>query len=65
MALLLHDLHGYEHKEVAVILGCAAGTSKSQLHKARLRVRKLLRKYFRTSRNKGSRSNNAGQGHAL
>ena len=40
--LLLHDLHGYEHSEVAAILGCATGTSKSQLHKARLRVRQML-----------------------
>jgi len=55
-ALVLHDLHGYEHKEVAAILGCAAGTSKSRLHKARRRVRELLRKYFRTSRKKESRS---------
>jgi RNA polymerase sigma-70 factor (ECF subfamily) len=42
--LLLHDLHGYEHSEVAAILGCATGTSKSQLHKARLRVRQMFAK---------------------
>jgi len=42
--LLLHDLHGYEHSEVAEMMGCATGTSKSQLHKARLRVRKMLSK---------------------
>jgi len=45
--LLLHDLHGYEHSEVAAMLGCATGTSKSQLHKARLRVRKMLSKCLR------------------
>lgn len=39
---VLHDVHGYEHDEVANILGCAAGTSKSQLSKARLKLRKLL-----------------------
>ena len=49
-ALLLHDVHGYEHTEVAALLGCAAGTSKSQLHKARLRVRHLLRRYLRKRR---------------
>ncbi len=41
-AFVLHDIEGYEHEEVARILGCAVGTSKSQLHKARTRLRKLL-----------------------
>jgi RNA polymerase sigma-70 factor, ECF subfamily len=40
--LILHDVEGYEHEEIAQRLGCATGTSKSQLHKARLRLRKLL-----------------------
>lgn len=39
---LLHDVEGYEHEEIADILGIAVGTTKSQLHKARLRLRKLL-----------------------
>jgi len=39
---VLHDVEGYEHEEVARILGCSSGTSKSQLHKARLKLRKLL-----------------------
>ncbi len=39
---LLHDVEGLEHEEVARILGCSVGTSKSQLHKARLKLRKLL-----------------------
>jgi len=39
---VLHDVEGYEHEEVARILGCAAGTSKSQLSKARLKLQKLL-----------------------
>lgn len=41
-AFLLHDVEGLEHREVAEILGVAEGTSKSQLHKARLRLRALL-----------------------
>lgn len=41
---VLHDIEGYEHEEVAKILGCAVGTSKSQLSKARLKLRKLLKK---------------------
>lgn len=41
---LLHDVEGFEHEEVARILGCSVGTSKSQLHKARLKLRKLLKK---------------------
>jgi RNA polymerase sigma-70 factor (ECF subfamily) len=39
---VLHDVEGYEHEEIAKILGCSAGTSKSQLHKARLKLRRLL-----------------------
>jgi len=41
---LLHDVEGYEHEEVARILGCSVGTSKSQLHKARAKLKKLLTK---------------------
>lgn len=41
---VLHDIEGYEHEEVAKILGCSVGTSKSQLHKARLKLQKLLKK---------------------
>ncbi|HVF47633.1 MAG TPA: RNA polymerase sigma factor [Pyrinomonadaceae bacterium] len=41
---MLHDVEGYEHEEVARILGCSVGTSKSQLHKARLKLQKLLKK---------------------
>ena len=39
---LLHDVHGYEHEEVARRLWISVGTSKSQLHKARLKLRGLL-----------------------
>jgi RNA polymerase sigma-70 factor, ECF subfamily len=44
---LLHDVEGYEHHEIAEILGCSAGNSKSQLYKARVRLRKLLREALR------------------
>lgn len=39
---VLHDVEGFEHSEVARILGISIGTSKSQLHKARLKLRGLL-----------------------
>lgn len=40
---VLHDVEGYEHTEIAGMLGIAEGTSKSQLHKARLKLRELIR----------------------
>lgn len=39
---LLHEVQGYEHHEIAERLSCSIGNSKSQLHKARLKMRKLL-----------------------
>lgn len=42
MVFLLHDVEGYEHNEIADMMGCSVGNSKSQLHKARLRIRDLL-----------------------
>ena len=39
---LLHEVEGYEHQEIAKMLGCSVGNSKSQLHKAKLRIRELL-----------------------
>jgi RNA polymerase sigma-70 factor (ECF subfamily) len=39
---LLHDVIGYQHNEIARLLGCSTGRSKSQLHKARKRMRQLL-----------------------
>jgi RNA polymerase sigma-70 factor (ECF subfamily) len=40
---ILHDIEGHEHEEIARMLGCSVGTSKSQLHKARMKLRVLLR----------------------
>lgn len=40
--IVLHDIEGLEHEEVAQILGCHVGTSKSQLHKARSKLRQIL-----------------------
>jgi len=39
---VLHDVQGYEHNEIAEMMGCSVGNSKSQLHKARTRLRELL-----------------------
>jgi len=40
---VLHDVEGYEHNEIAEIVGCSIGNSKSQLHKARMKLRDLLK----------------------
>ncbi|MGA8432411.1 MAG: sigma-70 family RNA polymerase sigma factor [Candidatus Sulfotelmatobacter sp.] len=40
---VLHDVQGYEHNEIAKIVGCSIGNSKSQLHKARMKLRDLLK----------------------
>lgn len=40
---VLHDVQGYKHEEIALRLGCAVGTSKSQLFKARIKIREHLR----------------------
>jgi RNA polymerase sigma-70 factor (ECF subfamily) len=41
---VLHDVEGYEHNEIAQIMDCSVGNSKSQLHKARLKLREALRR---------------------
>lgn len=39
---MLHDVQGYKHHEIAALLGVSVGNSKSQLHKARAKLRRLL-----------------------
>jgi RNA polymerase sigma-70 factor (ECF subfamily) len=43
LIFVLHDIEGYEHNEIASMLDCSIGNSKSQLHKARLKLRETLR----------------------
>jgi RNA polymerase sigma-70 factor (ECF subfamily) len=43
LILLLHDVEGCQHEEIARMVGISIGTSKSQLHKARRRMRGVLR----------------------
>jgi RNA polymerase sigma-70 factor (ECF subfamily) len=45
---ILHDVEGYEHNEIAKILECSVGNCKSQLFKARQRLRKLLQEVLRS-----------------
>jgi RNA polymerase sigma-70 factor, ECF subfamily len=40
---VLHDVEGFEHNEIAEMIGCSIGNSKSQLHKARMKLRELLK----------------------
>jgi len=64
---VLHDIQGYQHNEIAEILGRSVGDSKSQLHKARTRLRELLHEVQRektrderlAGRKLGSRSSTA------
>jgi RNA polymerase sigma-70 factor (ECF subfamily) len=58
---LLHDVQGYKHEEIGKILGCSSGNSKSQLHKARMRLRTLLRRGAKKSFQKnGTRESEQG-----
>jgi len=43
MIFLLHDVEGYEHNEIAEMVGCSIGNSKSQLHKVRMKLREFLK----------------------
>ena len=47
LIFVLHDVEGYEHNEIATMLDCSIGNSKSQLHKARLKLRDALRSTLR------------------
>jgi RNA polymerase sigma-70 factor (ECF subfamily) len=47
LIFVLHDIEGYEHNEIATMLDCSIGNSKSQLHKARLKLRDALRTFPR------------------
>jgi RNA polymerase sigma-70 factor (ECF subfamily) len=47
LIFILHDIEGYEHNEIATMLDCSIGNSKSQLHKARLKLRDALRTSLR------------------
>jgi RNA polymerase sigma-70 factor (ECF subfamily) len=58
---LLHDVKGYEHNEIANMLGCSVGNSKSQLHKARVVLRQLLLQGKRNRHRKQKESNQRSQ----
>jgi len=45
LIFVLHDIEGFEHNQIADMLECSIGNSKSQLHKARLKLRDALRIY--------------------
>jgi len=62
LMFVLHDVEGYQHHEIAKILGCSVGNSKSQLHKARLRLRQILRE---GSRKKGIQNGKSSRLRAL
>lgn len=47
---VLHDVHGLQHREIASLQGCSIGNSKSQLHKARLALRRALSEHRRPRR---------------
>jgi RNA polymerase sigma-70 factor (ECF subfamily) len=47
LIFVLHDIEGYEHNEIASMLDCSIGNSKSQLHKARLKLRDAMRTFPR------------------
>ena len=55
---LLHDVEGYEHNEIANMLGCSIGNSKSQLHKARVILRQLLLRGKRNDRRRKHQESN-------
>jgi len=60
-AFILHDVQGYEHNEIAQMLGCSIGNSKSQLHKARMRLRDLLHEAVREKARQDRRAAGASE----
>lgn len=61
---VLHDVQGYEHNEIARLMNCSVGNSKSQLHKARMRLRELLHEAERDrarERRQAARGESAGK----
>jgi RNA polymerase sigma-70 factor (ECF subfamily) len=61
---VLHDVQGYEHNEIAVIMNCSIGNSKSQLHKARMRLRELLQEAARDRAREERQAAKGGSGAA-
>jgi RNA polymerase sigma-70 factor (ECF subfamily) len=59
---VLHDMQGYEHNEIATIMHCSIGNSKSQLHKARMRLRELLQE---AERDRARAERQAAKGNAF
>jgi RNA polymerase sigma-70 factor, ECF subfamily len=59
---VLHDVEGFEHNEIAGIMGCSIGNSKSQLHKARMRLRDLLHETVREKAREERRAAGSGTG---
>jgi RNA polymerase sigma-70 factor (ECF subfamily) len=53
---VLHDIEGYEHGEIAEMLGCSIGNSKSQLHKARMKLRAQLMTQQKVTTGKSQRA---------
>jgi RNA polymerase sigma-70 factor, ECF subfamily len=60
---VLHDVQGYEHNEIAEIMGCSVGNSKSQLHKARTRLRDLLQEELREQAREARQAAKTQSGH--
>src|ERR1700680_1387421 len=61
---VLHDIQGFEHNEIAGLMGCSIGNSKSQLHKARMRLRELLQETLRSQARQGRPGGEVGSGGA-
>jgi RNA polymerase sigma-70 factor (ECF subfamily) len=59
---VLHDVQGYEHNEIAEMMGCSIGNSKSQLHKARMRLRDLLQEAVRSKAREDRRAADSASG---